>query len=71
MRTGESTLLIGGSGCRSRDPSSAPSSELSSGGSPRLESRDLEHGPERDVERSLPVPGESRLRRVEDVSQPE
>ena len=61
-RTGESTLLVGGSGWRYGAPSSVSSPEPASGGSPGLESRDLE--------RALPVSWPSRLGCVEDLSLP-
>ena len=61
-RTGESSLLVGGNGWRYGAPSSVSSPELASGGSPRLESRDLE--------RALPVSWASRLGCVEDLSLP-
>ena len=62
VRTGESTLLVGGSGWRYGAPSSVSSPEPASGGSPRLESRDLE--------RALPVSWASRLGCAEDPSLP-
>ena len=61
-RTGESNLLVSGSGWSYGAPSSVSSPESASGGSPRLESRDLE--------RALPVSWASRLGCVEDLSLP-
>ena len=61
-RTGESTLLIGRSGWRYGAPSSVSSPEPASGGSPRLESRDLE--------RALPVSWASKVGSVEGLSLP-
>ena len=61
-RTGEPTLLVGGSGWRYGAPSSVSSPEPASGGSPRLESRGLE--------RALSVSWASRLGCVEDLSLP-
>ena len=61
-RTGESTIVVGESGWRYGAPSSVSSPESASGGSSRLESRDLE--------RTLPVSWASRLACVEDLSLP-
>ena len=61
-RTDESILMVGGNGWRHGAPSSVSSPEPASGGSPRLESRDLE--------RALPVSWASRLAFVEDLSLP-
>ena len=61
-RAGESPFLVGGNGWRYGAPSSVSSLEPASGGSPRLESRDLE--------RALPVSWASRLGCVEDLSLP-
>ena len=61
-RTGESTLLAGGSGWWSGGPPSVSSPEPSAGGSPFLESQDLE--------RALPVSWASRLGRVVELSPP-
>ena len=61
-RTSESTRLVGGNGWRYVAPSSVSSPEPASGGSPRLESRDLE--------RALSVSWASRLGCVENLSLP-
>ena len=61
-RTGESTLLVGGSGWRYSAPSSVSSPEPVFGGSPCLESRDLE--------RAFPVSWASRLGHVKDLNLP-
>ena len=58
-----SILLVGGSGWWHRGPSSVSSPKPASGGSPRLDSRDLE--------RALRVSWESRLGHMEDLSLPE
>ena len=62
-QTGESTLLVGGSGWWSGGPSYVSSPKPASGGSPRLESRDLE--------RALLVSWAPRLGRAEDLSLPQ
>ena len=71
-RTGESTRSVS-FGLPWRCPlvlSLVSSPEPSSGGPPRLESRDPERDSRRDIERSLPVSWASWLGRVEDRSLP-